>query len=262
VKPLAFSLDNVFTKLECRELIRLTEALGYGAALINVGGGRQALISDVRDSTRCMVDDPVVAALLFERIAAFLPAQWRTRNHRWDESVPPFSRLVGLNERLRFLRYEKGQKFAPHFDGTYQRPMTPESPFPERSYITVQLYLNDGGGGDDGSSQPEFGGGSTAFIDEQAARPAGQKSGDAALEEHVLHHCHPRAGRVLVFEHHLLHQGSPITGFGIKYCLRTDAMYQPDASIKQLQQQQQQEQQQPNAANGAAAAAAAAAAAS
>lgn len=39
--------------------------------------------------------------------------------------------------RLRFLRYDKGEYFAPHFDGQYRRENG------ERSYITVQVYLNE-----------------------------------------------------------------------------------------------------------------------
>ena len=39
--------------------------------------------------------------------------------------------------RLRFLRYNPGQYFKPHFDGMYERTNG------ERSFITLQLYLNE-----------------------------------------------------------------------------------------------------------------------
>ena len=39
--------------------------------------------------------------------------------------------------RLRFLRYDPGEYFKPHMDGTYQRENG------DRSYITIQLYLNE-----------------------------------------------------------------------------------------------------------------------
>jgi len=54
----------------------------------------------------------------------------------------------GLNERLRFYRYDPGQKFDWHQDGYYERENG------ERSQFTFMVYLNDG-----------FGGGGTSFVD-------------------------------------------------------------------------------------------------
>lgn len=211
---LAFTLDNVFTPDECKTFIALTEATGYGQALVNVGGGRQQLMEDVRNNTRCMIDDPIVAQIIFERIAPFLPASYDSPNGHRSAPVP--CALTCLNERLRFLKYTRGQKFAPHNDGTYVRPYTAENPVPERSFVTVQLYLNDGGGKD-------FEGGSTAFLNpSQRFLREDEVSNDPA----DIVHCEPRVGRVLCFQHNLLHQGSEVTA-GTKYCLRTDAMFQP-----------------------------------
>ena len=39
--------------------------------------------------------------------------------------------------RLRILRYDPGDFFKPHYDGSYRRDNG------ERSYITIQLYLNE-----------------------------------------------------------------------------------------------------------------------
>ncbi len=204
------------------------------------------LRTDVRDSTRCMVDDTVVADVIFQRIKDFLPQTWVTsdaeaaalnRQLGGQANAPPRSAsLVSLNERLRFLKYSQGQQFKPHYDGRYIRTPSKSAataaaggqgnPWPETSFVTVQLYLNDGeeeeeegsaatcAGGK--SSLHRFGGGSTAFLSPR----------DDSGANYGIVHCHPRAGRVLVFEHHLLHQGSPVTK-GTKYCLRTDAMFQP-----------------------------------
>lgn len=49
-------------------------------------------------------------------------------------------RVSRLNERLRFLRYEGGEYFRPHFDGNY---VTPDGK--ERSLFTIHLYLNGDG---------------------------------------------------------------------------------------------------------------------
>lgn len=98
-----------------------------------------------------------------------------------------------LNERLRFLRYDPGEKFEPHHDGTYTRDDGSES-----SFITVQLYLNEG-----------FSGGSTTFL---------------SNDEYQRLECVPKIGRVLIFEHRLLHEGSALKK-GRKYAVRTDVMY-------------------------------------
>jgi prolyl 4-hydroxylase len=97
-------------------------------------------------------------------------------------------RLVGLNERFRGYLYRPGMYFAPHGDGAFVRHDF------ERSLFTVMLYLND-----------DFEGGETRFY-----RP------DAVAR--------PVAGDVLCFWHPLPHEGRVVTR-GVKYVLRTDAMY-------------------------------------
>ena len=57
------------------------------------------------------------ATELFTRLQPHLPKTIRQR------------RLAGLNERLRFLRYDPGEYFAPHMDGHYSRPDGSETRF-------------------------------------------------------------------------------------------------------------------------------------
>ncbi len=98
---LAFILLNVFTHEECLEWIRLTEARGYQPALVNVGT-HEIVMTDFRNNDRCIIDDADMAKILFDRIKSYLPEIWEEH------------KLVGLNERLRFLRYDPGQKFEAH----------------------------------------------------------------------------------------------------------------------------------------------------
>jgi hypothetical protein len=57
---------------------------------------------------------------------------------------PLFKReAIGLNERWRFYRYEPGQTFKMHFDGSVKRDNG------ERSQVTFMIYLNqDSEGGE------------------------------------------------------------------------------------------------------------------
>ena len=131
----AVVIRNVLSESECQELIARTEAAGYVDAMVNIGGGREMLMTDYRHSKRCIIDDVSYAAELKSRIEDFLPKTKAGRS------------LVSLNERLRFLRYTSGDFFAPHCDGSYIRENG------EKSLITLMLYLNGG-----------IAGGTTRFI--------------------------------------------------------------------------------------------------
>ncbi len=183
-KKVAFVLDNVFTAQECEDLIALTERTGYEPALVNTIGGN-VLDTSFRHSLRCMIDDQAMADVLFNRISSFLPQAFGN----WH--------LKRLNERMRFLRYEQGDFFAPHQDGCF---ITPDRT--QRSYVTVQLYLSEGADG-----------GNTTFL----ANPGKKTLQDVAVV--------PKIGRVLVFRHDIWHEGSLVTG-GRKYTVRTDVMYE------------------------------------
>ena len=65
--------DQVFSKEECQMIIEAAEERGFEKALINVGGGKQALINDIRSSQRVMVDDLRLASEIFSRIRDALP---------------------------------------------------------------------------------------------------------------------------------------------------------------------------------------------
>jgi prolyl 4-hydroxylase len=96
--------------------------------------------------------------------------------------------VVGANERLRCYRYAPGQRFKPHFDGSFARDHD------ERSLLTFMVYLND-----------DFEGGETALLD---------------LDQMVA----PKTGSALLFQHPILHEGCTVTR-GVKYALRSDIMY-------------------------------------
>ena len=184
-EKLAFTLSHVFSSEECQDWIVMAEEQGFIPALLNVGGGREISSPKYRDSLRCVIDSPELAKKLFVRLEPFLPRTWKNGNFE----------LVGLNERLRFLRYDPGQKFVPHTDGQFRR----QDGSGEESFLTVQLYLNEG-----------FKGGETTFID---------------IDNSKHRVTFPiKTGLVLIFEHRILHEGSALKE-GRKYTMRTDVMY-------------------------------------
>lgn len=172
---------------DCAELLARVNQKGFTPALLNVGGGLQQLMPMVRDGHRVIVDSPELAAWLLEVLRPHLP-----------EVLEDGSRLVELNERLRFLCYTPGQSFDEHTDGMYRRPAG-HLRAGDMSRITVQLYLND---------VPAACGGATTFY-----------PGHSYAVGHQ-----PEVGSVLLFTQDLTHEGSLLRE-GLKYTLRTEVMY-------------------------------------
>ena len=187
---LAFVLDNVLTEAECSELIKVTEEQGYEPALLNVGFGEQQLRTDMRKSERVLIFSVEKANMIWERIKDYIPDVWK-------DKYGLLRQVVGLNERLSCLKYGPGDYFRPHQDGKFVRPDGSEE-----SFITIQLYLNEG-----------FEGGDTTFM----SLCNGENVGVV-----------PKIGRVLVFQHDIQHEGSLLVQ-GTKYSIRTDVMYKAGA---------------------------------
>jgi predicted 2-oxoglutarate/Fe(II)-dependent dioxygenase YbiX len=168
-----YTLPNVLSPEECAQYIALTEAKVYEPAPISTYGGFE-MAPEIRNNTRVIVDDFEIATNLWNRVR---------------DEIPPLltgRQAIGLNERFRFYRYDPGQKFAAHFDGSYRRENG------EASLLTFMIYLNEG-----------FTGGETWFKATSIT---------------------PSTGMALVFNHDLLHEGKEVIS-GRKYVLRSDVMY-------------------------------------
>jgi prolyl 4-hydroxylase len=173
------TIDDFFSPAECAHGIELSESAGYGDAPISTRFGA-VMNQEVRNNARVMRDDAEMAAMLWNRIRPFVPSPLWKRD------------AIGLNERLRFYRYDAGQTFKPHYDGSFKRDNG------EKSQVTFMVYLNE-----------DFEGGQTRF---DLRYPHGQVD--------VV----PRTGTALLFWHSLRHDGAPVTR-GRKYVLRSDVMY-------------------------------------
>jgi hypothetical protein len=169
-----FTVSEFLTPAECDAYVVVAEGEGFTDAPITTTRG-PVLLPEVRDNTRVMIDDVVRAAELWVRAADWVPK----RLGLWQ--------AVGVNERLRFYRYEVGQQFDWHYDGYFERANG------QRSHLTFMVYLNDG-----------FQGGETSFEFGKVV---------------------PAKGTALFFIHELLHKGEPVDE-GTKYVLRTDVMYE------------------------------------
>jgi prolyl 4-hydroxylase len=181
-QPLLWTIDEVYTPAECRAFVEFIARADPSLATDN---------PCYRDQDRIMVDDPDTAAELYRRLRPHLP-----------ERIGPFV-PVGLNERLRFYRYQPGQRFAPHTDHWYR-------PSPNRITLhSVLVYFNRGDGHD-------FEGGDTRFCEQ--------------LDATVV----PEPGRVALFQHKIRHEGLEVRR-GTKYAMRTDVVFEAPAAIGEVE---------------------------
>lgn len=203
-------LRNIASDAECQSLIEMSETIGFSPAEVNVGGGKQIILKDIRNNDRCIYDSPGITEQIWQRVLRALEADEKSKDellhapwaaHHYSR---PSLHAVGLNERMRILRYDPGTYFAPHCDGTYVRNMEagPDRQG-EMSFVTFQLYLNEG-----------FEGGTTRFI---ARRQ--DENGDLNYVDVV-----PKIGSVLLFQHDCYHEGAMVNS-GRKYVIRSDVMY-------------------------------------
>jgi len=218
----AVVLKGILTPDECTSLIALSEQREYEMALVNIGGGKQMSFAEIRNNDRAIIDDELIAAQIWGRISTVLPpeteAQLHQRTTRQKVRLVKASEsgagmltetctlwnAVGLNERLRFLRYDPGTFFAPHQDGSYVRDDSSHPKYGEMSLVTAQIYLNGG-----------FEGGATRMM---------SHAEDSGLD--VI----PEAGSILLFQHNIKHEGSLLLA-GRKYTIRTDVMYAAQGEV-------------------------------
>jgi len=213
-------VHNVLSPEECQRLIDFSEQHSYEPALVNVGGGKQKQISDYRNNDRFIHDDPVTMERIWQRV---LKATREKDPKSYDTivNIPELNKrlysgrdgnkyhAVGLNERMRFLRYDPGTFFSSHFDGAYVRSLEAGADRKgEQSFVTFQLYLNEG-----------FKGGATRFLsihdetnhDEpvRSVFPSfltGKNRGTRSTRPHF--NVIPRTGSVLLFQHDCCHEGA------------------------------------------------------
>merc|ERR1712228_512088 len=171
---------ELFSPSECAKLIELCEMYGFEDA---------GYPQEYRSNTRLITQDDALADVLYERIKQCCPQKYKCDGGMWQ--------ICGLNERFRWCKYIKGQKFDRHYDGRFIRNSK------EKSFYTVNIYMNDG--------YNDFGDGRTCFFNGQRMTSA-------------VRAC---TGFALMFNHYpnrIEHNGEEVSK-GIKYLMRTDVMY-------------------------------------
>jgi predicted 2-oxoglutarate/Fe(II)-dependent dioxygenase YbiX len=174
-----FTIEGFFSPEECARAIERGENAGFEAAGVQTRQGRTAM-PGLRNNDRAALESQDEAAEMWQRLQPFVPS-------------PLFGRdAIGLSSTLKFYRYDVGQTFKMHADGSVKGEGG------QRSLVTFMIYLNH-----------DFIGGHTRFE-----LRAPYHEADVA----------PRAGMALLFLHTLQHEGAQVLE-GRKYVLRSDVMY-------------------------------------
>lgn len=183
------------------------------------GQWRNGVRSDVpsanEGSWRTTVEDPALAAALWEALRHRLPAfrRW-TSSSRFDGNTAPVWRPVGINPVFRVMRYQEGGWLVPHYDGPFVMDAR------RQTGMTVVLYLEESPGG----------GGQLRFLkDGQQDLPFDERCFDdktePATEADVETIARTRPGDAWVFDHRQLHDSSRLTR-GRKTLIRTDVIFE------------------------------------
>jgi len=199
-------IDDFLTSEECAALIALAESddsWKQAAVHYGIGAHQNYVNTEYRNSERILRFDHEAAENLYQRLLPYVQELVEIkRGDKWESIVGQPGRLsgtwkmVGLNERLSFLRYEQGHYFRGHCDGQL------ELPDGRKSRVTLQIYLGD----------EDVEGGATRIS-------LGHRDKGAFVD------IEPKKGRVLIFQQRgLFHSGEEVTK-GLKYAVRSDFMF-------------------------------------
>ena len=189
--------------------------MGYKASPLSVLSGSfdTSVINNttksIRDSERILTDlSDSVIKIMNERIEEFLPEKVEIYGEEWT-----LRKGTPINERIRFNKYGKTQKFGPHMDAGFRKNDH------EMTQLTIIFYLNE-----------DFKGGETTFF------PGGKRhlleASNTTKEVRIV----PKTGLVSVFfqngKLNHRHEGSPVEE-GFKYIIRSDIAYIKSSWLEQ-----------------------------
>ena len=130
----------------------------------------------------------------------------------WERELPGLWIPTAVNPDLLFARYPPGGHFAPHTDGRVT------ADFNNRSFYSIIIFLND---------IPLEKGGGTRFYCENTKTLVSEEGNQlwTADKSNIIQEVESVAGRCLIFNQKLLHEGVPTLEMYSKYIIRTDVMF-------------------------------------
>ena len=226
VKDRILTVESVLSKNECKELIERTEKDGYKPSPPSGGGHGQTGRQGARTSQfNVQPNDRELADKLWKRVRQYVPDNLRGIKPvpymhsvtRGDEFTP-----VGVNEHLRFYKYDVGQHILKHDDyrmSRYRYDKESGKYYYQMTFLTLLVYLNE-----------EFLDGETCFWTNYAT--VGTKGHCRFMREPEETQftppdlrVKPVTGMAMINDHMVQHEGEAPQK-GVKYILRTDIVHE------------------------------------
>lgn len=189
---LAFTIDNFLSKKECDDILIKIEKNNFQKAPI--GNNKKNIDLGFRNNSRTFIEDLDFSKKLFNKFKNLEIIPKNMTNNVY--------KLSSLYKHTLFYKYDKGEFFKEHYDNEKKDGN-------KKSFFTVLIYLND-----------DFDGGETTFITYKR-----NLIKNKIKNEKILTPIIPKKGKLLVFNHNILHEGSLLIN-GSKIVLRNDIMYE------------------------------------
>ena len=228
-------VDNLLSEAECQVLcdaVDKSDALTFWSEAGRDNDKARAF----RDADTIEVHSEEIAGTMWARVEHLLnnvisvgDDYDEVNNPNWERELPGDWAPSGFNHDLLFAKYPSGGAFSPHTDGRAIHH------FNRRSFRSVIIFLND---------IPLNKGGGTNFYKREALdklqqekeqegedEGGGEEEGEGtggrwtAPQELLTLEVSPKAGRLLVFDQDLVHEGVPPSSPLQKYIIRSDVMY-------------------------------------
>ena len=225
-------IDGVLSSMECESLrneVDNCKSLTFWSSKGRVDAGARAF----RDADTVEVKSLCIAEIIWERIKHYMNDRnilipdseeenlEMGKESRWERELPGDWIPVALNHDLLFAKYPSGGAFSPHTDGRAIHN------FNRRSFQSVIIFLND---------VPTSCGGGTRFFLKDALKHLELSNGHWTVDSAFITLDVPAvAGRVLVFDQALVHEGVPPIDSHLKYIIRSDIMFQRKVPICDLE---------------------------
>jgi len=215
-------VKSVLSESECIQLITEAEKCGFQPSPPSGGGHGQTPRTGARTSQFYVKDNPQLADILWERVKQFVP-----ENLRKIKPVPYMNSVtkgnefkpIGVNEHMRFYKYDPGQYILKHDDyrmSRFRYDKDTDEYYEQMSFLTLIIYLNEG-----------FQDGNTLFWTKYAEMGTTghcRFNRDVEFAESDLNIV-PETGKAAIHDHMVQHEGEAPKK-STKYILRTDILHE------------------------------------
>ena len=218
-------VDDILNKEECINLIALADKKGWKMSPVSGGGHGRTGREDPRTNKFCVYTNTEFSIELWKKVAIHVPDNpvflGPSPHHRKNTGKPEGSEwtAIGLCDRIRTYKYDKGDVFPEHLDYKMLRYVVRNGvKYLQHSFLTLLIYLN---------GFPDFIEGVTGYWPDHKGIHCRYKRDSEKLSSVKDHQLivTPKIGRIVLQGQDILHEGTAPQK-GTKYIIRTDVMYE------------------------------------